>query len=70
MQDSIERSLDVLDIKYKNISEILETPVFFDSVEVRQVLSEIQDARNSILYVANSLTDVNDNDQGAIQDGN
>ena len=70
VQDSIERSLDVLDIKYKNISEILETPVFFDSVEVRQVLSEIQDARNSILYVANSLTDVNDNDQGAIQDGN
>jgi hypothetical protein len=70
MQDSIERSLDILDIKYKNISDILETPVFFDSVEVRQVLSEIQDARNSILYVANSLTDVNDNDQGEMQDGN
>jgi len=57
MQDTIERSLDALDSNYKRISEILETPVFFDSVEVRQVLSEIKSARNSILYVANQLTD-------------
>ena len=58
MQDAIEQSLDTLDIKYKRISEILETPVFFDSIEVRQVLSEIKDARRSILYVAGELSNI------------
>jgi len=58
IQDSIESSLDVLDIKYSRISEILEIPIFFDSVEVRQVISEIQDARDSILHIANKITEV------------
>jgi hypothetical protein len=63
MQDAIERSLDTLDIKYKRISEILETPVFFDSVEVRQVLSEIKDARRAVLYVAGELSNINYDDE-------
>jgi hypothetical protein len=63
MQDAIERSLDTLDIKYKRISEILETPVFFDSVEVRQVLSEIKDARRSVLYVAGELSNIDYDDE-------
>ena len=49
-------SLDTLDIKYKRISEILETPVFFDSVEVRQVISEIRASHEAILLIANKLT--------------
>jgi|TARA_Y100000310_G_scaffold267266_1_gene279201 hypothetical protein len=56
IQDSVEKSLDVLDAKYSKISEILEIPIFFDSVEVRQVISEIQNARDSVLYVANEIT--------------
>jgi|ETNvirnome_6_100_1030635.scaffolds.fasta_scaffold18367_3 hypothetical protein len=58
IQDTIERSLDSLDIKYKNISDILEIPIFFDSMEVRRVISEIQGARDSILYIANELTEI------------
>jgi hypothetical protein len=38
------------------MSGILETPVFFDSIEVRQVMNEISKCRESVLYVANELT--------------
>ncbi|MAH43370.1 hypothetical protein CL614_06690 [archaeon] len=55
VQDSIEESLDLLDQRYAAMSKIAETPVFFDSVEVRQVISEIEASRDSILSVANSL---------------
>ena len=56
MQEAIEESLDLLDLKYGKINEILKTPVFFDSIEVRQVLSEMRSCRDSILYLANVLT--------------
>ena len=58
IQDSIERSLDILDYQYNKISKVLEIPIFFDSVEVRQVISEIKIARDSILFIANELTSV------------
>ena len=56
MQDTIEECLDILDKRYKSLSSILEIPVFFDSLEVRQVISDIEKSRDSILYVANALT--------------
>ena len=58
MQEAIEESLDILDLKYGKINDILKTPVFFDSLEVRQVLSEIRSSRDSILYLANILSAV------------
>ena len=57
LQDSIEDSLDILDKKYKNMSDILEIPVFFDSVEVRKVISDIQSSKDSILKVANLISE-------------
>ena len=38
------------------MSKVLEKPIFFDSVEVRQVVSDISDCRNAILIIANKLT--------------
>lgn len=58
VQDSIEESLDILDQTYSSVTKILGRPVFFDSVEVRQVISEINKSRESILYVANVLGQV------------
>ena len=55
MQDSLESSLDILDTNYNKISEILEKPIFFDSVEVRDALGAISNSRDAILYVANNL---------------
>lgn len=58
-QESIENCLDEIDSQYNNISQILEIPIFYDSPEVKRVLSNLEDARNSLLYVANELTDNN-----------
>ena len=56
VQDAIEVSLDELDHRYASMSEVLERPVFFDSTEVRQVVSDISLCRDSILRVAANMT--------------
>jgi len=61
IEDSIEDSLDILDDRYRAISAISTKPVFFDSLEIRQVIEEIKKSRDAILAIANILTD---------QDGN
>ena len=58
VQDDIEECLDVLDGRYKSISEILNIPVFFDSVEVRRVIQDIEKCKTSILYVADRLSSI------------
>ena len=55
LQESIEDTLDILDSRYNNITQILDKPVFFDSIEIRQVILEISKSRDSILRVANIL---------------
>ena len=60
VEDSIEESLDILDSRYKSVSEILEIPIFFDSIEVRQVISDIEQSRDSILKVANVLASISE----------
>ena len=56
VQDILEESLDLLDQKYNNISQVLEIPIFYDSSEVKRVVREIEDTRNIILYIASNLT--------------
>lgn len=56
IQDSIEECLDSLDEKYFVFSKILEKPVFFDSVEIRQVIQEIKSSQELILKIANKLS--------------
>ena len=57
VQEAIEESLDILDQRYKNMSEILDRPLFFDSPEVRSVLEDINYSRNAIHNIALSLVD-------------
>ena len=56
LEDTLEECLFILDDKHQSINKILEIPIFFDSVEVRQVLSDIQDCHNAVVVVANKLT--------------
>lgn len=58
MEDAIEDSLDNLDNRYASIQKILDTPLFFDSPQVRQVIIDITESRDAILYVANQLTGI------------
>ena len=57
LEESIEDCLDVLDKRYKSMSEVLEIPIFFDSVEVRGVIEDIKLSRDSLVEVANKLTE-------------
>ena len=64
MQDSIEDSLEILDEKYNSISKVLEIPLFFDSPQVRAVLEDIRRSRDSILLVANTITQTEEDQRG------
>ena len=58
MEDGLEGALDVLDERYRSIADILEKPVFFDSIEIRQVMSDIKVSRDAILQAANLIGEV------------
>ena len=55
MEDALEMSLDKLDERYESISKILEIPLFYDSPQIRQVISDIKDCQDSILFIANEI---------------
>jgi hypothetical protein len=58
MQDAVEETLDVLDERYRSISKILEIPLFYDSPQIRQVVSDIKVARDTVLLVANRFASI------------
>ena len=63
-QDRIEESLDIMDECYAELGKILEKPIFFDSLEVRQVVHSIEKVHSAILYIANGVSLNNDDVQG------
>ena len=63
IEDSITECLDIVDERYQSISKVLEIPVFFDSVEVRQVIEDIRLTQSSLLKVANVLSSVQEADR-------
>ncbi len=65
LQDAVEDSLTKINDNYESISEILERPLFYDSPEVRQVLQDVTDVRNSIFLIANTLSENFENDEQA-----
>ena len=64
-EDTVEECLDIIDERYRSISKVLEIPIFFDSVEVRQVINDISATREAILIIANNLSNGVSNDQEA-----
>lgn len=54
-ETAIEECLDILNERYENVSIILEKEVFFDSVEVRQVINEIKLSQEAIYTVAEKM---------------
>jgi hypothetical protein len=63
VQDAIEESLDVLDKRYESISKILKIPLFYDSPEIKRAVEDIRKSREAILYVANQLTSIQDDEE-------
>ena len=64
MEDALEQSLDRLDERYDSISKVLEIPLFYDSPQIRQVVKDIKDCQDSILYVANEIGRLEEIDDG------
>ena len=56
IEDAVEESLDVLNEKYGKMNQVIQKPVFFDSIEIRQVIADIRECHNAILVIANKLT--------------
>ena len=46
----------MLDQRYESISKVLEIPLFQDSPEIRRVHEDIKKSRDSILEIANIMT--------------
>ena len=66
VQEAIEESLDIIDIKYSRLSKILEIPIFYNSPEVKSAIQEIEETRDALLYIAQQL--VYNNDQEDIEE--
>ena len=56
LENEIEESLTILERHYDSITEVLGKEIFFDSVEVRQVISDIKSSHDAILTVSEKLT--------------
>ena len=63
VQDALEESLDILDERYANMHKVLSTPLFYDSAEIRNVLRDIELSKDAVLYIANILSSVEDDEQ-------
>ena len=64
MEDALEQALDRLDERYESISKVLEIPLFYDSPQIRQVVSDIKECQQSIIYVANEIGRFEEIDDG------
>ena len=55
VEETIEQSIDILEERIISMDKILEKEVFFDSVEVRQVINDIKISKDAVLAVSSAL---------------
>lgn len=70
VQDAIEESLDVLDKRYESVSKILKIPIFYDSPEIKKAVEDVRKSRDAILYVANQLTSIQEEEESGDEKNN
>ena len=56
IEDVLEDCLETINEKYSKMTEILSRPLFFDSPEVRRVVQDIRETRNSLHRIALALS--------------
>ena len=67
IEDLFEESLEEISQSLANFNEILEKPIFFDSVEVRQCISEIKKTRNMIINISKKMISISNYNQEDIE---
>lgn len=55
VQDAFEDCIESLDERQEAIDKILQIPLFYDSPEIRRVLSEIRLAKQTIINAAQTI---------------
>lgn len=55
-QEAIESSLDILDSRYQDIHKLINTPILYDSPQIKKLIADMKLCRDSILEVANVMT--------------
>jgi hypothetical protein len=60
-EDELQESVKELEASYLVFDEILKKPVFFDSIEIRQCISEIVKMRQKIYTMIENLSSVESN---------
>jgi hypothetical protein len=63
LEDDIEESLDDIEDAWIAMNKILEKPIFFDSMEVRQCILEIKKSRLAVVKIADRLTSFGQDDK-------
>ena len=58
IEDALTEWLDILDERYSSVAKILDTPLFYDSPQIRQVVIDMKKCQESILMVANVISKV------------
>lgn len=62
-EDRTEEALELLEEKEISIRKVLETPLFFDSPQIRRVVSDIKDSREVILQIIEANSSLPTTDQ-------
>ena len=57
LEDTVDASLDVLDDVHNSFKEILEIPVFFDSMEIRKCVDLIKKSKDVIQSIILDISD-------------
>ena len=68
LEDEIEESIDEIDGSLLVFNKILEKPIFFDSIEVRQCINEIRRTRNIVLRVADKMASISSQNTKEVND--
>ena len=63
-EDSVEEALEDLDDIHLEITEVLKTPLFYDSPEVKKVISQIERSRNVVIESAQKIAKVFNQPEG------
>jgi hypothetical protein len=61
--EQVEESLDVIDSSYNRMTNLLETPVLLDDPIVVELVQSAKNAKDSLLLVANKITNNEDSNQ-------
>ena len=66
IQDAVEEAINVLDDRYDSMNDVIQTPLFYDSPEVRKVLRDIRLSREAVLEIAYALSAIDKNSEEVI----